>query len=105
MIDLSGHWVCQRPEYDELPPIEIAPGDGIFVDVPGGADPAGGEFAIYRSNSFDNGDDVVSYVQWGTGGGRSSVAEAGGAWTGPPVEPGPTGVFLVGEPGSAAGWE
>lgn len=102
-VDLTGLWVCNRPSYAELPAVELAPGEGIEIDVVGLID-AGGEVAIYSSNSFDNSDDIVSYVQWGTGGGRASVAEEAGIWTGPPVEAASDGIDLTGEPGSAAGW-
>ena len=102
-VDLTGHWVCNRPNYAELPAVELAPGDTIEIGVVGLID-AGGEVAIYTSNSFDNSDDMVTYVQWGAGGGRSSVAEQAGVWSGPPAEPAPSGISLTGDPGSAAGW-
>ena len=102
-IDLTGLWVCNRPNYAELPATELAPGEGIEIGVVGMTE-AGGEVAIYTSNDFGNSDEIVSYVHWGSGGGRASVAEEAGIWSGPPVEGGSDGIDLIGEPGSAAGW-
>jgi hypothetical protein len=103
-IDLTGHWICNRPNYSQLPDIELGPGEGIEVAVQG-ISPGGGEVAIYVSNDFASSDAIVSYVQWGDGGGRSEVAEDAGIWSGPPVEVTSDGIFLIGEPGSATGWE
>lgn len=103
LVDLTGLWVCNRPNYAELPALLLAPGEGIEISVVGLTE-AGGEVAIYTSNSFGNSDDIVSYVHWGSGGGRASVAEVAGIWTGPPVEGASDGIDLIGEPGSAAGW-
>lgn len=102
-VDLTGHWVCNRPNYAELPAVELAPGEEIEIGVVGLAD-SGGEVAIYTSNEFDNSDHIVSYVQWGSGGGRAPVAEEAGIWSGPPADATTGGVTLTGEPGSAAGW-
>ena len=102
-IDLTGLWVCNRPNYAELPAVELAPGDTIEIGVVGLID-AGGEVAIYTSNSFGSSDDIVSYVQWGAGGGRAPVAEQAGIWSGPPADPAPQGISLTGEPGTAEGW-
>ncbi len=102
-VDLSGHQLCNRPNYLALPEVTLAPGDSIEITLGGiGAD--GGEVGLYMSSNFGSSDDLLSYVTWGSGGGRLSVAEAGGAWTGDPIsEPG--GVLtLTGDPGSAAGW-
>lgn len=103
-VDLTGHWLCNKPNYSPLPGIELAPGEGIEFAVEG-IDPVGGEVAIYVSDEFGNSDAIVSYVQWGDGGGRSEVAEDAGIWLGSPVEVVSEGIFLIGEPGAATGWE
>lgn len=102
-VDISGHWACNRPNYVELPAVELAPGEAIQVAIDGLAE-SGGEVAIYTSNDFGSSEAIISYVGWGSGGGRESVAEAGGVWSGPPVEAASDGLFLSGEPGSAEGW-
>ena len=101
-VDLTGHWVCNRPGYSELPAMELAAGESVEISM--GVSEGGGEVAIYSSAVFDSSDDLLAYVQWGSGGGRSSVAEAAGLWSGPPVEPAADGIELVGDPGSADGW-
>jgi hypothetical protein len=103
-IDLGGHWVCNRPNYAELPDVELAPGATLEIGV-GGVTEGGGEVAIYTSDSFSSSDDIVTYVQWGTGGGRSSVAEQGSVWSGDPVEITGAAIVLAGDPGAAEGWE
>lgn len=102
-VDLTGHWLCNRPNYAELPPVELAPGEGIEFDFES-LDPSGGEAALYRSNNFGSSEDILSYVTWGSGGGRTSVAEDAGVWSGPAVEITSEGTFLVGDPGAAGGW-
>ncbi len=103
-IDLGGHWVCNRPNYAELPDVELAPGEELEIGV-GGVTEGGGEVAIYTSDSFSNSDDIVTYVQWGSGGGRSSVAEQGSVWSGNPVQVTAGAIVLTGDPGAAEGWE
>lgn len=99
--DPGGHWLCQRPVYFELPSIELAPGQSVWVaadrndlqfvgNVAGVVNAGGrmgslavasGEIALYRSNDFGSPDAIVDYVEWGTAGhGRSSVAVAAGMW-------------------------
>lgn len=97
---LAGHWLCQRPSYQELPDIELAPGDALaislggdqFVPPPGALafesplnlgpiSASGGEIGLYSSNSFGSADAILSYVEWGNSGhGRSATAVAGGVW-------------------------
>lgn len=99
--DLGGHWLCQRPSYYEIPPIELAPleavaisaGGELFSPPPGAKvlddvatigtlNPESGEIGLYSSNSFGDSDAIVSYVEWGQSGhGRSSVAVSAGIWS------------------------
>lgn len=103
-VDLSGFWVCNRPDYAQLPPIELGPSEGIEFEFPS-VDAAGGEAAIYASDDFARSEHIISYVHWGSGGGRAAQAEAAGQWSGRPVEVSGEGVFLLAEPGTAAAWE
>jgi len=97
---LGGHWICQRPSYQELPAIDVGPGESvaislggnIFLPPPGtltieeqlnigSITPSSGEIGLYSSNSFGSADAIVSYVEWGNSGhGRSSTAVEAGAW-------------------------
>ncbi len=83
-VDLTGHWLCNRPAYVELPGQALAAGEAIEVSI-GGLTQDGGEVGLYTSGNFGNADDLVDYVTWGSGGGRLSVAEAAGLWVGEPV--------------------
>jgi hypothetical protein len=98
--NLGGHWICQRPTYQELPDVELAPGESVAISLGGDSftPPAGaltiegaldlgsitaasGEIALYSSNSFGSADAMVSYVEWGESGhGRSATAVEAGAW-------------------------
>lgn len=102
--ELVGHWICNRPSYAEIADRTLAPGDIVEVSL-GGFSADGGEVAIYRSPEFGNARDIVTYVDWGAGGGRQSVAEAAGIWSGAPVAPAGDSIALTGEPGSADGWD
>lgn len=90
-INVDGLWVCNRPSYTPLSGT-IAAGATIQVDAGelGGLSEEGGEAALYSSNDFGSSDDIVDYVQWGTGGGREGVAVDAGLWPdGGSVEPEP----------------
>lgn len=103
-VDLSGFWVCNRPDYAQLPPIELGPSEGIEFEFPS-VDSSGGEAAIYASDDFSRSEGIISYVHWGDGGGRADLAEAAGQWSGRPVEVSGEGIFLLADPGTAAAWE
>jgi len=97
---LGGHWICQRPSYQELPAIDIGPGQSVAISLGGDVflpppgtltieaqlnigsiTPSSGEIGLYSSNSFGSADAIVSYVEWGNSGhGRSSTAVEAGAW-------------------------
>lgn len=80
--DISGHWLCNRPSYFQLPDQVLAPGDVIEIDVRSlGLNPSSGELALYTSGDFESSTDIIRYVQWGTDShGRTIVAVAGGVW-------------------------
>ena len=103
-LDLSGHQLCNRPNYVAVPEETLAPGESIDVTL-GGLAAGGGEAALYTSADFGSSDAMISYVTWGSGGGRLSVAESGGHWSGDPVaEPADGSLTLTGDAGSASGW-
>ncbi len=102
-IDLTGHWICNRPSYAELPAQVLAPGQSVEASL-GGFSADGGEVAIYTSDAFGDSEAISTYVSWGSEGGRQPVAEEAGIWSGDPVRPSGDTIELTGEPGSAAGW-
>lgn len=103
-VDLGGHWLCDRPSYAELSSGVLAPGETREVSL-GGFDASGGEVAVYTSSDFGSADDMIAYVQWGSGGGRASVAADAGLWTGDPVAPAGATITLTGPGGSADSWQ
>jgi len=80
--DLTGHWICNRPTYSELPSETLAPGRIIEIDTAAiGLSADNGEIALYASSGFGSADDILRYVQWGTDShGRTAVAVAAGVW-------------------------
>ncbi|MGI9600819.1 MAG: hypothetical protein ACR2QE_02970 [Acidimicrobiales bacterium] len=103
-IEIGGHWLCNRPVYVEVPAESLAAGASTDI-VLGDFDAAGGEAALYTSNSFDDSGAIVDYVHWGSGGGRVDVAVEATVWTGDPIPADAVGDQLAqSEPGSAAGW-
>ena len=98
--NLGGHWICQRPGYQEVPAIDVGPGESVaislggnvFLPPPGtltiegqlnigGISASSGEIGLYSSNAFGSADAMVSYVEWGnTGHGRSGTAVEAGLW-------------------------
>ncbi len=81
-VTIGGYFLCQRPSYFALPDVTIPAGEILLIDgAVGSLDPGGGEVALYSSNSFEDSNSILSYVEWGsTGHGRSSVAVAAGIW-------------------------
>jgi len=102
-IDLTGHWICNRPNYAELTARMLGPGDSVEASL-GGFSADGGEVAVYISDAFGDPSQISTYVGWGAGGGRQPVAEEAGIWSGAPVQPAGDTIELTDEPGSAAGW-
>lgn len=80
--DLTGHWLCNRPAYVELPAEALAPGRIIEVETGSlGVRADDGELGIYTSRDFGSADAIVRYVEWGSSGhGRSDTAVAAGVW-------------------------
>lgn len=81
-VSLDGLWLCNRPFYTPLPQSELAPGESIEAS----ASPLGdlpmrvGEVALYRSADFENPEEMLDYVTWGSGGGRIRAAVEVGLW-------------------------
>jgi len=79
-VDFAGFYLCNRPQYAEMPPETLEPGATLDLDVTDlDIRASAGEFGLFRSQSFDNAADMVAYVQWGRpDNGRSATAvEAG----------------------------
>ena len=113
--DVKGIYICQFPQYSDLgaqvPNGVIAAGD-IF-EVPaaavGGLSKAGGEAALYANdNDFGSPDNILAFVQWGTGGARAEVATAANIWGGADVsvspDPGFNDIVLNGDPADPEAW-
>jgi hypothetical protein len=82
VYDLTGHWLCNRPNYAPLPEVPLNPGETIEIAASLiGVAASNGEVALYTSQSFTDPNSIVRYVQWGADShGRTSVAVAGGVW-------------------------
>ena len=80
--DLTGHWLCNRPTYVELPAEVLGAGDTIDVAASSvGLSAAGGELGVYTAREFDNPDALIRYVAWGSAGqGRQATAATAGVW-------------------------
>ena len=80
--DVSGLWLCNRPNYVQLGASTLGPGESVQVDAGnlGGLPADGGEAALYNDASFGDSAAIVDYVAWGGGGGRAGVAEGAGIW-------------------------
>ncbi len=80
-LSLDGLWLCNRPTYVALSGTVTAGGSvEIAASGLGGLSASGGEAALYTVRDFSNSDEIIDYVQWGTGGGRESVAVGAGLW-------------------------
>lgn len=98
----GGHFICQFPNYYELPDVELQPGERIAVPLGEGEvpelvgvvatvdviNPLGqvnrldGELGLYSRSEFNSPDAIIDYVEWGSPGhARSSVAAGAGIWT------------------------
>ncbi len=103
--DVSGHWLCQRPAYFEIPAQVLQPGESAWVATgaaPSAASatavavfgaegrlgqfsPRSGEVALYEGSTFSDPDRIRGFVEWGPEGGlpragRGGVAVEAGIW-------------------------
>ncbi len=106
--DLTGHWICNRPAYQELPSEVIEPGGTIEVAASSVAlDAASGELGVYTARAFDSADAMVRYVAWGAAGqGRQATAAEAGLWGADDfVDNGSAGITSTGaNPVSSSDW-
>ncbi len=81
--DLTGHWICNRPNYAELPAETLEPGGTIELAASlVGLGPDGGELGVYTARAFDDPAAMVRYVAWGAAGqGRQGTAVEAGLWS------------------------
>ena len=113
--NVNGIYICQYPHYTDLG-TEVTGGlidAGATVEVPasavGGLSAVGGEAALYANNSdFGSPDNILAYVQWGTGGARAEVATAANIWAGTDVsvtpDPAYNDIVLEGDPVDPENW-
>jgi hypothetical protein len=86
-VDVSTYWLCNFPSYNEISSLTVLEGEPV---IPAGgylvvAFPAlgdgDGEVGLYSSNQFTSSDDMVDYLEYGSGGHeRESVAMGAGLW-------------------------
>ena len=106
-VSLDGRWLCNRPFYVPLPNRSLEPGESIETAAGplGDLDMVGGEVAIYLSDDFEDADEMLDYVAWGRGGGRTEAAVEVGLWPeGDAVVPAGAGIESPGGGGSSADW-
>ncbi len=105
---MSGHFLCNRPNYVSLPEETVAPGATTTVDLAGLAVSAdGGELGLYTSSSFGDASAIIRYVEWGSAGhGRTATAIEAGVWSeGDFVDNGGANITSSGDdPTAAADW-
>lgn len=113
--DLAGIQLVQQETAADLGTVveggTIASGARVQVgaDVVGGLPADGGEVALFQGAGLDAGS-LLSYVQWGAGGGTyPSVAAEAGIWPGPDasvtVDPAFNSIELGGDPADPVSWE
>lgn len=86
-IDLSNHFLCNFPIYNELNTISIVsgtlvldPNEMLTLSWPA-LTGTSGEIGLYSTNTFEDVNAIMDYVQWGSGNNtRASVAVSGGVW-------------------------
>lgn len=113
--NVNGVYICQFPQYTDLGTV-VTRGviaAGATVEIPasavGGLSDQGGEAALYANNTdFGSPDNILAYVQWGTGGARADVATAANIWAGPDVsitpDPEFNDIVLNGDPADPEAW-
>lgn len=82
-VRTDGLWVYQNGESSEINIFTIEPRATILFSLRevGGADPSGGEIALFSADSFDDPEVMIDYVTWGAGSAdTSSVASEAGLW-------------------------
>jgi hypothetical protein len=106
--DMSGHWLCNRPNYTAFPAEVLQPGRIVEIDTASlGIGAGNGELGVYTSNSFGDPTAIIRYVEWGDSGhGRSDTAVDGGVWVdGDFVDNGGANIQSSGsDPTSSADW-
>ncbi len=86
-VDVSGLWLCVRPEYSQVSELNALsgsmtiPAGGYLVVEWNAIKTSTGEVGLYESNTFESADAMLDYVQYGAAGqGRASVAVTAGLW-------------------------
>lgn len=112
--DLNGIWLCQFPTYIDLGAVvdgAMIPAGGsveVAAGALGGLHEEGGEAALYSAQNFSSSDAIFSFVQWGSGGARGSVAAGAGIWPGADVtvtpDPAIGAIEVFGDPADPEAW-
>jgi hypothetical protein len=80
-VDLGEIWICEFPDYATLDAGTLAGGMSVTIPNPHDSAADDGELALYRTDTFDEADAMLSYIEWGSSGHkRSTVATAAGLW-------------------------
>lgn len=84
---ISGYWFCVVPAYAQLNTMTsvttLAPNEEINIASSINLVASNGEFGLYSSSGFGNSNNMLDFLQWGTGSSgssRESVAVAAGLW-------------------------
>ena len=85
---ISGYWFCVVPSYAEVSSMTavttLAPGEEVDIASSVNLVASNGEFALYSTSGFSNVNNIIDFIQWGTGSSgssRESLAVSAGLWT------------------------
>lgn len=84
---ISGYWFCVVPAYSQLSSMTtvttLAPGEEVDIASSVNLVASSGEFGLYSTSGFGSANNMLDFLQWGTGSSgssRESVAVAAGLW-------------------------
>lgn len=84
---ISGYWFCVVPAYSQVSSMTsvatLAPDEEVDIASTVNLVASSGEFGLYSASGFSNANNMLDFLQWGTGSSgssRESVAVAAGLW-------------------------
>jgi hypothetical protein len=84
---ISGYWFCVVPAYSQVSGMTsvttLAPDEEVDIASSVNLVASSGEFGLYSASGFSNSNNMLDFLQWGTGSSgssRESVAVAAGLW-------------------------
>ncbi|MTE26163.1 T9SS type A sorting domain-containing protein [Winogradskyella ouciana] len=84
---ISGYWFCVVPAYSQVSGMTsvttLAPDEEVDIASTVNLVASSGEFGLYSASGFSNANNMLDFLQWGTGSSgssRESVAVAAGLW-------------------------